>query len=64
MNKNDLQQIDELLQKRLYTMKKELLDRMDELEVSIIALVDKHKADKTQVNNLEQRVVKLENPYG
>lgn len=29
----------------------------------IVEAVDKSKADKTQVEALEQRVIKLENPY-
>ncbi len=56
MNSTDLKQIDQLLQK----LKGEIFERMEEAELNIIALVDKHKADKTDVRELDKRVAKLE----
>ena len=41
-----------------------LMERIDEAQMEIIATVDKHKADKLQVNNLQERVVRLEDNAG
>lgn len=56
MNSTDLNQIDQLLQK----LKGEIFERVEEAELNIIALVDKHKADKTDMQELDKRVEKLE----
>lgn len=40
---------------------KRLLEKIDDSQAEIIAVVDKHKADKTTVIALEKRVQRLEN---
>lgn len=65
MNATDLKQIDELLEKRLAQQKKEIKkdfqDAIDDAVAEIIGVVDKHKADKEDVEALSDRVTTLEN---
>ncbi len=44
----------------LYATKKDLREGLGTLLVGIVEVLDKHKADKTQVDALEERVTKLE----
>lgn len=48
----------------LKNLEKRLIERVDEAQMEIIATVDKHKADKAKVNNLEKRVDRLEDNSG
>ncbi|MBI2442425.1 MAG: hypothetical protein HYV40_00765 [Candidatus Levybacteria bacterium] len=41
-------------------MKKELLSKMENMEVDIIASVERNKADKVRQNALEKRVDRIE----
>ncbi|MBI4089359.1 MAG: hypothetical protein HY424_01470 [Candidatus Levybacteria bacterium] len=45
-------------------LEKRLIERIDEAQMEIIATVDKHKADKDKVENLEKRVERLEDNSG
>lgn len=48
----------------LKNLEVKLLEKMDESQMEIIAAVDKHKADKGKVDNLEKRVERLEDNAG
>ena len=62
--KNDMKGLEVRLGDRLKTglkgLETRLMGRIDEAQMEIIATVDKHKADKTKVDILEKRVVRLE----
>ncbi len=74
MNKVDLKQIEALLKNfatkddlhtlatkdDLQQLKKGLVSYIGDVEMNIIAVVEKYKADKDQVNNLEKRVRHIE----
>lgn len=79
LTKNDLSQIKtvvrETIQPETAALKKStkkdmeglerrLTERIDEAQMEIISTVDKHKADKTKVDNLEKRVERLEDNSG
>lgn len=75
LTKNDLSQIKTVvrdviqpeiktLRGEMKTLERKLIDRIDEAQMEIITTVDKHKADKVKVNNLEERVVRLEDNAG
>lgn len=64
-----LNQIDQLLDKKfqnvatkddLKILEKSLEEKIDEAVTVILETVDKHKADKEDVRNLEERVAKIE----
>ena len=48
----------------LKNLETSLMERIDEAQMEIIATVDKHKADKSDVDNLEKRVERLEDNAG
>lgn len=48
------------LRKVLEALKKELIEHSDQLFADLFESTDKRKADKTQVKQLEKRVVRLE----
>ena len=52
------------LETGLKGLEKRLIERIDEAQMEIIATVDKHKADKSEVDNLEKRVERLEDNAG
>ena len=45
-------------------LEKRLIERIDDAQMEIIATVEKHKADKVKVDNLEKRVERLEDNAG
>ena len=60
MNASDLKQIDDLLQKRLGGIKKDIIEYIDTAVGDIIEVVDKNKADKKDVVRLEDRITAIE----
>lgn len=44
----------------LETLKEELIEHIDTVEMNIIAVVEEHKADKTDLKVLEKRIRKIE----
>ena len=68
MTNSDLKQIGKLLDEKLEAQEKRIVsktvklikDAIEESETHIIEIVDKHKADKEDVRNLDTRITKLE----
>lgn len=52
------------LKSDIKALEKRLVGRIDEAQMEIITTVDKHKADKVKVVNLEKRVDRLEDNAG
>lgn len=74
MNATDLQQIDNLiikrlkeqevrLDKRFYELEKKVDNKIDDAVAHIIAVVDHSKADKSEVKSLEKRVTRVEKTF-
>lgn len=79
LTKNDLSQIKTVVQETIQpeikalkqstrrdikSLETKLINRIDEAQMEIITTVDKHKADKGKVDNLEKRVERLEDNSG
>lgn len=58
--KDDLKAMKDDLKKEIHDSERKLKQKINETEMRLVELVDKHKADKTQVNDLQRRVTGIE----